>query len=217
MKYILFFYILLSGFFCLNAQNTENWELVKEKEGIKIYARKVNNSPFDELLGIYITNTRLSSIVSLLKDYNNQPNWVFANVETSLLNAPNNFEWYYYMKTDAPWPVADRDIIIHAVLTQDSLSHTIHVNVKGIPQYLKVNKGIVRLPYLKSSWEFIPISADKTMIRLQILTDIGGEVPAWLVNMVKEKAPLNTLMLMREELKKDKYKNARLPYIKEKF
>ena len=217
MRNILFFHLLLSSFFYLNAQNTGKWELVKEKEGIKVYARKVNSLPFDELLGIYTTNTRLSTIVSLLKDYNNQPNWVFANVETRLLAAPNNFEWYYYMKTDAPWPVADRDIIIHAVLTQDTLTKIIHINVEGLPDYLEKNEGIVRLPYLKSSWEFVPLSAGKTRIRLQILTDIGGEVPAWLVNMVKEKAPLNTLMQMRKELKKDKYKKAQLPYINEKF
>ncbi len=217
MKYILFFYILLPGFYRLNAQEASNWELVKEKEGIKIYARKVNNSPFDELLGTYIADVSLSSIVSLLKDYNNQPNWVFANVETRLLAAPNNFEWYYYMKTDAPWPVADRDIIIHAVLTQDTLTHTVHINVQGLPKYLQINEGIVRIPYLRSSWEFIPIKENKVLVKLQILTDIGGEVPAWIVNMVKEKAPLNTLMLMRKELKKNQYKNARLPYIKEKF
>ncbi len=217
MKYILFFYILLSGFYCLNAQEAGNWELVKEKEGIKIYARKVDNSPFDELLGTYIADVGLSSIVSLLKDYNNQPNWVFANVETRLLAAPNNFEWYYYMKTDAPWPVADRDIIIHAVLTQDTLTQIVHINVQGLPKYLQINEGIVRIPYLKSSWEFIPINKDKVLVKLQILTDIGGEVPAWIVNMVKEKGPLNTLLFMRKELKKDQYKNARLPYIKEKF
>ncbi len=217
MKYILFFYILLSGFYCLNAQKAGNWELVKEKEGIKIYARKVDNSPFDELLGTYIADVGLSSIVSLLKDYNNQPNWVFANVETRLLAAPNNFEWYYYMKTDAPWPVADRDIIIHAVLTQDTLTQIVHINVQGLPKYLQINEGIVRIPYLKSSWEFIPINKDKVLVKLQILTDIGGEVPAWIVNMVKEKGPLNTLLFMRKELKKDQYKNARLPYIKEKF
>lgn len=217
MKYFLFFYIFLSSLYILKAQEAGKWGLVKEKEGIKIYARKVSNSPFDELLGTYIADVSLSSIISLLKDYNNQPNWVFANVETRLLAAPNNFEWYYYMKTDAPWPVADRDIIIHAVLTQDTLTHVIHINVQGLPKYLQKNEGIVRIPYLKSSWEFIPINKNKVLVKLQILTDIGGEVPAWIVNMVKEKGPFNTLLFMREELKKDQYKNARLPYIKEKF
>lgn len=133
------------------------------------------------------------------------------------MSAPNNYEWYYYIRTEAPWPIADRDVIIHAVLTQDIHTKIVRVNVEGVPEYLQVNQNIVRIPYLKSSWEFIPVNKNLVFVKLQILTDIGGEVPAWIVNMVKEKAPLNTLLYMREELKKDPYKNAKLPYIKEKF
>lgn len=215
-RYLLLFFLISKSVFYLQAQNTGNWKLIKEKDHIKIYARKVNNFAFDELLGEYIAETNLSSLVSLLKDYHNQPNWVFANIETKLLKAPNDFEWYYYMKSDAPWPADDRDVIIHAVLSQDN-DYTIHVNVRGLPNYLEKNKGVVRIPYLKSSWKFQPISKNKVLVQLRILTDIGGEIPAWMVNMVKEKGPLNTLMGMRKELSKEKYKNIELKFIKEKY
>ncbi len=199
------------------AQTDTTWKFVKEKQGIKIYKRKVENFPIEELMGTYIANTGLSGIVSLIKDSPNHKNWMYGNLGTKLLKAPNNFEWYYYSQTDIPWPASDRDAITHTLLSQDSTSYIITVKVRGIPDYLPEKEGFVRVPYFKSSWEFIPLEKNKTLIKLRILTDAGGSIPAWIINLFQDKGPMHTLSAMREQLKKEKYRKIKLPYIKEKY
>ena len=217
-KKILFFILtLFTQIQQTYAQTDTTWKFVKEKQGIKIYKRKVENFPIDELMGIYIANTGLSGSVSLIKDYPNHKNWMYGNLGTKLLKAPNNFEWYYYSQTDIPWPASDRDLITHTVLRQDSNTYIIRVKVRGVPGYLPEKDGLVRVPYFKSSWEFIPLGKNKTLIKLRILTDAGGSIPAWIINLFQDKGPMHTLSAMREQLNKEKYRNKKLPYIKEKF
>ena len=207
-------YILFIG--CGYSQVKNDWVLSKSKNGIKIYTRHSSDSPIKIVKGIVEIETNLSALVALVKDANNQHNWVYLTKTARLLKQPNSFEWFYYNQSDAPWPVTNRDIVSHAKMTQNSDTYAIRINTIGLPDYIPRKDDVVWIPGLKSSWSFIPATEGVVFVEFQLFIDLGGRLPAWVVNMAIDTGPYNTLWGMSQQVKKDAYKNAKLPYIKEK-
>lgn len=213
--YFVFLIIILSVSHTYSQKNYK-WTLSKNKNGIKIYTRITDKSPIKEVMGVLELKTSLSSLVTLVKDARNQHNWVYLNKVAYFLDEPSNFEWYYYNESDAPWPITNRDIVTHAKLTQDSFTYAIRINTNGVPDYIEKKKGIVRIPRLESSWEFIPVREGVILVKFQLFIDPGGSLPAWAINLAVDNGPFNTMYGMSKEIKLEKYKNAKLLFIKEK-
>jgi len=198
------------------AQNNNKWKLTKNKNGIKIYTRHSEHSPIKEVKGVMKLKVSLSSIVSLIKDAKNQHNWIYLNKTAYLLKEPSNFEWYYYNESDAPWPISNRDIVTHAKLKQNPTTYALRIEAKGVPDYIDEKEGIVRIRKLASSWDIVPINDGFVQVTFKLFADLGGSVPAWAINLAIDTGPFNTLSAMSEEIKRDKYKNAKCSFIKEK-
>ena len=198
------------------AQSADSWVLTKDENGVKIYTRHNTESPIKEVKGVMELQTSLSSLVALVKDAENQHNWVYLNKVAYLLDQPSDFEWYYYNESDAPWPVTNRDIVTHAKLSQNPKTYTVKIRTNGIPNYIPVKDGIVRILKLKSSWDFIPLEDGIVKVEFRLFIDLGGNLPAWAINLAVDTGPFNTMSAMTEEIKRDKYRNAKRSFIKEK-
>lgn len=213
---VVFFLIFVSSDYFLCAQQERGWILSKSKDGIKVYTRYSADSPIKEVKGVVEIETSLSALVALVKDAPNQQNWVYLTKTALLLKQPNNYEWYYYNQSDAPWPVTNRDIVSHAKLSQDQNTYAIRINTVGVPDYIPEKEEAVRIPRLVSSWDFIPIREGVVLVKFKLFIDLGGKLPAWVVNMAIDTGPYNTLYGMSQQVNKGKYKFAKLSYIKEK-
>ena len=213
--YFLFLFFILSVSYSYSQKNYK-WSLSKNKYGIKIYTRTTDNSPIKEVMAIMELKTSLSSLVALAKDAKNHHNWIYVNKIAYFLHESSDFEWYYYNESDAPWPITNRDVVTHAKLTQDSTTYAIRIDTNGVPDYIDKKKGIVRIPRLVSSWDFIPIRENVTFVKFRLFIDLGGKLPAWAINLAVDTGPFNTMYGMSKEIKREKYKNAKLSFIKEK-
>jgi hypothetical protein len=198
------------------SQKDNAWKLTKEKDGIKIYMRMAANSKTDDVLGIMLMKTHLSPLVQMVKDSENHYRWIYANKNAKTLKAINDFEWIYYNESEAPWPVSNRDVITHALIIQDLSTFTVKIFSDGLPEYMPVKKDLVRIPALKNVWEFIPKEKGFTEVHFTLSMDLGGEIPAWLVNLVIDNGPFSTIFNMSKLVQTDLYRNTYLSYIKEK-
>jgi len=216
MKFFFNLIITASFSFSLFAQKANEWKLTRNQEGVKIYIRTAEGSRTKEVLGLMQMNTHLGALVSMVKDPKNHYLWIYANKNAKLLKLVNDFEWVYYNESEAPWPVSNRDLITHAKLKQDKFTNMVRIDSDGWPDYIPVKKDLVRVPKLSSVWEFTPKSEGIVDVRFELSIDLGGDIPAWLVNMAIDKGPFYTLLNMSKVVKTSLYKNEYLPYIKEK-
>jgi hypothetical protein len=76
-------------------------------------------------------------------------------------------------------------------------------------------EDFVRIPTIYSSWTFTPKGSGNIMVEFVLKMDVGGNVPAWLVNLTISKGPFITMNNMSHELEKPEYKNAKVCYIRE--
>ena len=108
-------YLILSLFLIasmLNAQTTE-WKLEKNENGIKVYTRKTDEFPIKEFKAIVTLNTDLNTLIKILDNVEDYPNWMKDCTYAKTIKQVNENERYDYATAHVPWPLTDRDMIWH--------------------------------------------------------------------------------------------------------
>ena len=194
----------------------QNWDFKKEKDGIKIYTRVSEDSPVKELRMVLELETNLSTIVAVFNDIPSYPKWVYKTSEARLLEKLSSQEVYYYSKSDLPWPIEDRDVVLYSSIQQNPHTRVVTSTSLATEGVLDEVSGITRIKLMESQWTFTPIAPGKVRMEYHLKSDPGGYVPAWLVNMALDQGPIETINRFRTRLQLDKYKNRQIAGIVEK-
>ncbi|MBL4658487.1 MAG: hypothetical protein JKX73_10835 [Flavobacteriales bacterium] len=207
---------LISAFNYVDWDDIE-WKLKKSEDGITVYTRESATSSFSELKMHGTFKTTMSSIIALFKDIPNYTAWVYNCTESRSVKSGNDGEDYYYSITSAPWPVSDRDVVVHSKVSQDPVTWIVSSISEHVDGIVEKKDGLERVPLLKSMWTLIPLKGGMVDITYHLTVDPGGLIPVWLSNLTLTIGPYNTMVALRNEIARDKYKNARFRYIFEPF
>ncbi|MCP4454199.1 MAG: START domain-containing protein [Planctomycetes bacterium] len=192
------------------------WTLAKNKQGIKVFTRKVKGIDFKEFKGVMTVKTSLTSLVALLGDAKAMPDWMANCTRVEVLKQISDQETYTYTLSKAAWPVTDRDAVLHNVTSQDGSTLVVTIKVIGKPDHIARKKNIVRIKRIESVWQFTPKPDGFVEVVYQALSDPSGTLPAWLVNSAVVSQPYSTLLKMRKVIKRKTYQDATLAFIKER-
>jgi ribosome-associated toxin RatA of RatAB toxin-antitoxin module len=190
-----------------------SWKHKKSEDGIEVYYRKVENSKINELKIETTVNSSLVSLVALLRDVPAYTEWVM-NCKMAERIESDTGERLYYSQIDFPWPLSDRDYVAKNQLSQDSVTKTVYSKLSVVPGYVPEKKGIVRIETLEITWKITPISPEKVKIDYHLISDPGGSLPSWMINMAIDKGPVSSLKKLKEMVKRKKYQKASIPNIK---
>jgi hypothetical protein len=193
--------VLFSSF--VSAANSQyKWELSKNKDGIKVYQSEVKHSKFKTIKVECTLEGTYDKLMVILNDVANQNKWVYNNISSSILQRINGNEFYYYSKTHLPWPMTNRDAIIHLKMTKDSLNRFLKISAVSVPGFAPEKSGMVRVPRSDISW-YVTMPSAKTISIVYIFdADPGGSLPAWAVNMFTDKGPYESFKKLSELLKR---------------
>lgn len=210
--------LLISAFFyasILSAQDTNGWVFKNEKEGVKVYYRKTSN--VYELKLITSLKVSLSGLVSLLSEVDKYPKWGYKVAESRELKKVSDWEMYYYSRLDFPWPLDDRDVVIHSYMHQDAKTKKVVANsyAEGGSGSVPFQKGVVRMTNAHTTWTMIPGPGGWTYVEYYIYSDPGGNIPDWLVNMALDVGPRETIKNIRKYIRQDYYQNVKLGFLQD--
>lgn len=192
----------------------DGWTLKSEKDGVKVYFKKT--SDVYEVKLVTSIETSLSSIVKLFSDVSSYPKWGYKVASSKLVKKVSDKEMYYHSKLDFPWPMDDRDVVMHSKWEQDSKTQAIYATSAAAPKEVKEEEGYVRITVSNTKWTLIPNDSGWVYIEYYIYSQPGGSIPDWLVNLAIDVGPRETIKNMKTMLKQTTYKNAKLAYVKEK-
>ena len=196
----LFLCLLFCGHSMSGQLFSQAWALEKDKEGIQVFTRKVEGYAIKEYKAIISLKTTVPQLTNLLKDHANLKSWFVKCPTSERLKKVSDNEYYVYFLNDAPWPVSDRDNVTK--MTFELLDNgTQLVHLKGVSDYIPEKSGIVRLPRMQAKWIFEPQADGMVKVTQQVLADLGGKVPGWLVNFAIVEAPFETLNNLRKEVR----------------
>lgn len=216
MKKIIVILFALCGILLTTFQlSAQDWELKRDKGGIKVYVRDSPDSKIKELKFTTQVEASLNSIAAVLTNVEGFDEWVYAAVISKTIKKVSDTEVYYYTEMDFPWPFDNRDLVLHSTFWQDKKTMAIHSKTTSTHWMEAEKKGIVRITKADLYWTFTPIGNGKVRVDYYLNSDPAGSIPAWMVNLAADQGPLQTMIKFKEMLEKEKYKNAKLAFVQE--
>ncbi|MFD0965172.1 START domain-containing protein [Pseudofulvibacter geojedonensis] len=195
-----FFYcfILVFSFQFLTAQG--EWELSKNKEGIKIYVKERKGYAVKEYRAEMILKSSLDQLLKTILNGDKLHNWTYKTDSSKLLKKESDSVFYVYMYNDFPWPVKNRDHISKLTVTHPS-STSVKVSIESAPAYIPKKSGVVRVEDFSGFWLFEEVEGG-VKVTQQLYGDPAGYLPDFIANSMLVKAPYNTFLNLKKYLDK---------------
>jgi len=194
-KYCIFFFLL----FLSQLRGQEQWDLVKEDEGIKVFTRTNEVMSFKEFKASAIVKGKVNEFVSVLYDVNGLATWGHNISEARLLERPNDTIQIYYAVAKAPWPYKNRDGIYKNIFSWDAVNRTLTVKISMLEDNRELSDKFVRMDGY-GYWKVKEISANEIQIDFQMQVDPGGSIKAWMANMFVTDSPFYTMKGIRDAM-----------------
>ncbi len=182
------------------------WDLEKEKNGVTVHTRLVEGSELKEFRGKTKLKTNLNTIIALMEDNPNYTTWLKDCKKSEAVKVLNSREKYIYILNGVPWPLDDRDFVVHSTLTQDKTTGAVTYQMRPVSNIVPEKKGFVR-GTIKGFWKFVPVGQE-VEVTYQVHSEPGGSIPTSIANIVVVDIPYETLRKMKEKVEDPKYKNA---------
>ncbi|MBT7609689.1 MAG: hypothetical protein HN576_08025 [Bacteriovoracaceae bacterium] len=185
--------IVLKGF----SQN-QNWERSHSDYGLDVYTTKIPNS---KLLGFKLSgvvDANIQPLMATLRNVERSAEWTPELLQKKTIQNISDNEAITYSLNNLPWPLSDRDFILHNKLF---LSHdqkllfvlSRSVKHKNYPE----NKNVVRAWIHYSNIGVRPIDNKRTYVEWTLFVDPRGNLPAWLVNFYQSRFPIKFFVMAR--------------------
>ncbi len=203
-NYFLLSLVLLFSVPLFGAEN--DWYLEKEEDNIEVFVTKTKGSAVKSFRGVVSVESSLKSVLSVISDASSYPRWLHNCKRATTIKRVGDNEIFNHIVTDMPWPVVDRDSIVHSIKTQNDSTNQVTIKFIAKPEMLDKLPKTVRITDMQGLWELTPLENNKLKILYQVSVDPGGRIPKWLVNSMVVDIPFHTLNNLRRIAKEPQYK-----------
>ncbi|NMB64936.1 MAG: hypothetical protein GYA16_08735 [Spirochaetes bacterium] len=189
--------IIFASISILVFSQQSNWKLVHESKedqaSLQIFTRDIPGSPYKEFKGVSFSDIPFDIALKVIQDYNNYHKWYGMCNALYPINVRNPKDLDMYFILDLP-VVTDRDVVVKVECGWDEKKGTAWVNMTSINDSpYKNDSGLVRMTSLKGRWDIIKKDENHVEVIYQVHAELGGSLPAWVVNIAAKDQPLKTL------------------------
>ncbi|MBW1298894.1 hypothetical protein [Aquimarina litoralis] len=175
----------------------ENWDLVKNKDQIKIWVRDVADSPFKEYKATTIIDTALDNVLDELLTAPAYMNNCQEGI-SHLIKVTNKKEYLFYVRNEFPWPIKNRDVV-SKINVQEISKNIIKLNIDAAPKQLPILKNTLRVQELSGFW-LLENQGDHVKITQQLYINPEGTLPPFITNTLLISGPFRTFTELRNKL-----------------
>lgn len=176
---------------------SQSWNLVKEKDGIKVYTSLEPGTSFKSFKGETEFRADADKVMDLLGNVKNFDWWDDNISEIRVLGIEEGKFIKYYLVYRVPWPLYDRDLCVEATISYDDKTGAKTVFARpmefDIPEY----PNRVRIKSYWQKWTVLPLQNGMIRLTVEGFVDPGGIVPSWIYNMVITETPLKVIRDVR--------------------
>lgn len=173
------------------------WQKVRDEQGITSFERQVPEHSLPAFRSKAVIGATVWELLAILEDVDRAAEWTAHCAEMKRLSTEGPQEMLVYARMDAPWPVRDRDVVVHIRVDyarQGNLDVSIaSVELATVPP----RTGVVRMPRMQAAYHFRTLGPDRTEVTYELEVDAGGTLPDWLKSMVSRDLAHDTLDRLR--------------------
>ena len=180
---------------------SNEWKLEKTENNIYVYTRQHQGSNIKEFMVVTVVNADPALLEHIIENVEDYPNWQSNVSSARILKQINKTEKYIYYTTDLPWPLGDRDIVIHSKKVVNA-NGTITFELKSKPDFVAINESFLRIKDAKGKWQLTPLGGNKIEVVYQFHADPAGNIPNTVINMFIIDGPYNTFVNLKKKVEK---------------
>ena len=193
-----------------------DWVLQKDQDGIRVYTRTVAGSDFAAFRGETVLDTDLSTLVAVHTDVDYVKDWLKDCTHSELIGEFDPDGYHAYFRTDAPWPVSDRDYVLRYEIDQDPESLAVTLPFETEVAVRPESNECVRMTELVGFWKMTPLDNGRVQVVYEVSrADPAGDLPSWLANAFVVDQPFETLRKLARQVKRAKYQGQSFDFVKE--
>jgi hypothetical protein len=190
-----------------------NWQLRKQKDGIKVFTSSTENSEFKTIKVECTLKATPTQLVALIMDIGKQYEWVYGNKSSRMIKVLKPNDFIFYSQVNVPWPCANRDFIVHMIINQPSID-VVSIDLFSEPDMVPLQEGFVRVRQHGAHWNIQSIGNKVLNVVYTLNFNPAGSVPAFITNLFVVKAPFETFVALKQRVALPKFKNATIDFIK---
>ena len=151
----------------------------------------------------------LEEILSVVSDVPSHPSWMPDCSESRVLRDDGETV-VVYRRTQAPWPVSDRDVVVESRTQVIEPDVEVHVYFRSVDEpsvepasgapASGSGSGAVRMPYLVGHYKLRALGPGRTRVEYQVDADPGGRLPGWLAAGTSRGNPVRTLVGLQRQV-----------------
>ena len=184
---LLFFSVLL-----LESTGQYNWKQERDENGIKVFSSDIVNADYKAVKVECTFHGTYSKLISIVSNVSHNNEWVYNSKKNHVLRKNNSRDFIYYTETRFPWPMSNRDVVIHLRIQTDSLPKFLIISGTGEPNFIPEILSKVRVPHYLAKWKVTMPAPQTIRISYVLEADPGGSIPTWLANIFIDKGPYET-------------------------
>ena len=178
-----------------------DWQVIAERDGIVVSRKSVAGRGFPQLRAVGEVPGTPYEILAVLLDVPAHTKWLPDCVESRTLRHLDAWHHVIYTRTDAPWPVSDREAVIENEVIFLEPPSRLKVTFMALPApEVARARGTVRMKAVSGYYLIAAIDDRRSLVQYELDADPAGALPAWLVSFQSTRNPMQTLSGLRARL-----------------
>lgn len=194
-------HLIFAALVALSSLLQDNWELKKEKDGIKVYLASSDDTKIKKFKVETFVKATPQEIANAVVDLDNNYKWFLNVKKAKLLKRLGPKEFVFKQIIEVPFPFKDREVITYCGV-QNLAGGVIRIDLKENNTFIPKTEEYVRMTISRGYWLLTP-SGHGTSVEYSFLADPGGNIPPWLANKFIVGNPIKTINGLREYLNSD--------------
>jgi hypothetical protein len=162
------------------AADDAQWVLAQDEDRIQLYTRPVAGSPFLEVKALAQINAPITEVAMVMGDGDGCDEWRAMCKSSEILSTLSETEQLVYLVMDMPWPVTDRDMVIHSIAQIDVDAKNVTVELQSAESE-HPTADYVRAT-TKGQYKIQAINEGQVELTYIMHTDLGGDLSANMIN-----------------------------------
>ncbi len=198
LKIILFIFIVYLPGISLGQRN---WSLEKSENGINVYSSDVPGAAYKAVKVEASFTGNYTKLIGILSDVPQFSKWIYHSKANSVVQRNSPHDFIYHTETILPWPMSNRDVVIHMQINTDSLPKFIIITGTSMPKRIEKKSGLVRVNHYSARWKVSMPTPQTISIYYELELNPAGNIPGWMANSFVSKGPFETFSNLAKRLK----------------
>ena len=204
--------LMVSTSHALDTVQNDDWTLRKDNNGIKVYTSRVAESKFKAVKASTYFNASVGRLVGVIQDASLCAEWADRCKDSKIVETISDSEYYLYAYSNMPFPVRDRDAVMHINWSYAPESGQVVMTGVAASGYYPKTKA-ARIDEAQSKWVFTPQTDGTTLVESTIHADPNGAIPPWIVNMLISESPFKSFTKLKALVEADDFIDREVPFL----